>query len=182
MNKDEQIKRLKRGNTALIEALMDMCLAHSGGRRCDVDTTLITQKTKLSPCPFCGESPKVIYKGNDQTRDRSITVKCPKCRVQRTDAAIRHNFEWLEAVAFENWNKRDTTLRTRLDKLVGELEQQGLQAAIGSKKLAVNGACMLISQKLREILGGVSRNRTAELKDENARLKDYLRKIGHGED
>lgn len=28
MNKDEQIKRLKRGNTALIEALMDMCLAH----------------------------------------------------------------------------------------------------------------------------------------------------------
>lgn len=45
-------------------------------------------------------------------------------------------------------------LCARLEALVGEYEQQGLQSAIGSEKLAVNGAYMLIAQKIREIIDG----------------------------
>lgn len=60
----------------------------------------------LLPCPFCGALPVVTTTGNAFTARRSITVRCPKCRVQRTDAALRHDFEWLENVAAEGWNQR----------------------------------------------------------------------------
>lgn len=61
---------------------------------------------RLMTCPFCGTQPEVKYAGNDWSKSRKITVKCPECRCQRTDAAIRHGFEWLEGVAEKNWNQR----------------------------------------------------------------------------
>lgn len=61
---------------------------------------------ELLDCPFCGSDPAVEYIGNDFTKKRSIKIKCKKCRVQRTDAALKHDFNWLEGVAVENWNKR----------------------------------------------------------------------------
>lgn len=63
---------------------------------------------KLIACPFCGETPKIIYTGNDHTKIRKIKIKCPKCRIERTDAAMQHDFEWLERISIANWNKRWT--------------------------------------------------------------------------
>ena len=60
----------------------------------------------FSVCPFCGDRPYVMPKGNMHTKKRSVTVKCKKCRIQRTDAALSHGFEWLYRVAADNWNKR----------------------------------------------------------------------------
>lgn len=58
------------------------------------------------PCPFCGEIPEMQHIGNELKKKRSIRVKCRKCRIERTDMAIYHDFNWLEDIAQENWNKR----------------------------------------------------------------------------
>lgn len=65
-----------------------------------------TIEIELLPCPFCGGEPKVQHYGNDRTKRRSIVVKCSKCRVQREDATLRHDFAWIEKAAAENWNQR----------------------------------------------------------------------------
>lgn len=68
-----------------------------------------TDDTDFLPCPFCGNPPLVIYKGNDHTAKKSVTVKCPKCRVERTDAALRgreNHWLWLRETALKNWNAR----------------------------------------------------------------------------
>lgn len=57
-------------------------------------------------CPFCGTYPQVMHIGNEYTKSRKITIKCKSCRIQRTDAALTHGFEWLEGVAEKNWNQR----------------------------------------------------------------------------
>ena len=64
---------------------------------------------RLLPCPFCGEKPMWHRIGNEYTKSQKIVVKCPKCRVQRTDAILNgygHTTEWLEEVAIKNWNQR----------------------------------------------------------------------------
>lgn len=58
------------------------------------------------PCPFCGTTPVMNRVGNDFSRKRSITIKCPNCRAQRTDAALRFGFDWLLDTAIKNWNQR----------------------------------------------------------------------------
>ena len=68
---------------------------------------------KLLPCPFCGSDPIWHLIGNGFTRSQKIVVKCPKCRVQRTDAILNghgHTIEWLEDVAVKNWNQRTNKL------------------------------------------------------------------------
>ena len=60
----------------------------------------------FSACPFCGDKPYVMPRGNSHTKKRSVTVKCKSCRIERTDSALHHGFEWLYRVAAENWNKR----------------------------------------------------------------------------
>lgn len=63
----------------------------------------------LLPCPFCNDPPTVLKKGNEHTR-MSVTILCPKCRAERTDATpktFNHaNHDWLLAIATKNWNKR----------------------------------------------------------------------------
>lgn len=64
---------------------------------------------KLLPCPFCGGTPIWFRKGNGFTKSQQITVKCPMCRIERTDAILNgrwHTIEWLENVAIKNWNQR----------------------------------------------------------------------------
>jgi len=61
---------------------------------------------KLLTCPFCGGTPKIITRGNDHTKKRSVTIKCPDCRAERTDAGVRLGLESLERNAIFNWNQR----------------------------------------------------------------------------
>ena len=48
----------------------------------------------------------MLRQGNDRTSKRKITVRCPDCRIERRDSAIRNPMAWLERVAAENWNQR----------------------------------------------------------------------------
>lgn len=71
---------------------------------------------RLLPCPFCGSVPVWHLKGNNFTRSQEIVIKCPQCRIQRTDAILNgrgHTTEWLEEVAIKNWNQR-----TKKEKLI----------------------------------------------------------------
>ena len=64
--------------------------------------------TDLKPCPFCGASAIVKMIGNDYSRKRSVEIKCSVCRVTLTNAAIRHDFDWLMKVSAEAWNMRNS--------------------------------------------------------------------------
>ena len=66
------------------------------------------ERVVMLPCPFCGGKPELIIIGNNHTKKRSATVKCTKCRVQRTDRAMRFKMEWLIEAAIDQWNKRAT--------------------------------------------------------------------------
>lgn len=57
-------------------------------------------------CPCCGGEPELLFTGNPYTKSRKVTIKCKKCRLQRTDATISNNAEWAAKVAIEQWNKR----------------------------------------------------------------------------
>ena len=61
---------------------------------------------ELLPCPFCGGEAEIIREGNDRTKKRRVVVRCPDCRVERADAAIRQGMDWLEKIAIKNWNQR----------------------------------------------------------------------------
>ena len=60
----------------------------------------------MLPCPCCGGEPELTFIGNPYTKSRKVTIKCKKCRLQRTDATIRNTAEWAANVAIEQWNKR----------------------------------------------------------------------------
>lgn len=64
-------------------------------------------KTKeLLPCPFCGGEADKIFKGNDYTKKRSVTIKCTKCFTEQRTGAIQNNLEWCDASAIKRWNQR----------------------------------------------------------------------------
>ena len=69
-----------------------------------------TQLDELLDCPFCGGRPIAYLCGNEHffklQKKISITIKCPKCNVQRTVGAIHQSIEWLESKSIELWNKR----------------------------------------------------------------------------
>lgn len=65
----------------------------------------------LKRCPFCGEFPDVTFIGNNYTKSRKVIIKCPSCRVQRTDSGIVNGFAWLLDKACEHWNARATKRR-----------------------------------------------------------------------
>jgi len=69
----------------------------------------MSEEIELLPCPFCGSKPRIEKIGNDKTRSISIVIKCPQCRIQRKDSALRFNWSWLEKTAIDNWNRRSTT-------------------------------------------------------------------------
>lgn len=72
------------------------------------------EKIGLPECPLCGGDLDVIRRGNDHTKSREVTVKCSRCRLQRTDKAVRHGFDWLEKGQAEWWNKRSPETTRKL--------------------------------------------------------------------
>lgn len=62
--------------------------------------------SELLPCPFCGGEPALTFIGNNRTKSRKVNIKCKGCRIQRTDAALIHDMDWLEKVAITAWNTR----------------------------------------------------------------------------
>lgn len=62
----------------------------------------------LLPCPFCGSEPEILFIGNSYTKSRKVTIKCTNkcCRIERTDATLRHTSEWCAIGCIENWNRR----------------------------------------------------------------------------
>lgn len=65
-----------------------------------------TKLPELLKCPFCGEEPIAYLKGNEYTKKRSITIKCPNCFIKRTVGAISQPTEWLESKSIQLWNNR----------------------------------------------------------------------------
>lgn len=60
----------------------------------------------LLHCPFCGGDPEILFHGNRNTKTRKVTIKCVVCRVERIDAGLRNNHEWVAKICIEQWNKR----------------------------------------------------------------------------
>lgn len=65
-----------------------------------------TELEELLDCPFCGKRPIAYLQGNEFTRKRSVTVKCPHCLIKRTTGAVHQSGEWLEGKAIQLWNNR----------------------------------------------------------------------------
>lgn len=65
-----------------------------------------SEPIELLPCPFCGTEPNVKHVGNEYTKSRSLVIKCPKCRTEMKNSAIRFGFEWLENITAKSWNTR----------------------------------------------------------------------------
>lgn len=68
----------------------------------------------MLPCPCCGGEPIALFKGNDHTSNRAITIKCKSCRLQRKDAALIHSHKWIVKRCIESWNKR--TIKQQLEE------------------------------------------------------------------
>ena len=71
-----------------------------------IETMYTNRRIELKPCPFCGGATEIKWIGNDATKIRKVVIRCPSCRCQRTDSALKHGFEWMENVAVRNWNQR----------------------------------------------------------------------------
>ena len=57
-------------------------------------------------CPCCGGDPVIIFVGNPHTKSRKVTIKCERCRLERSDATMRRDAEWCAKGAIQQWNKR----------------------------------------------------------------------------
>jgi hypothetical protein len=68
-------------------------------------------QAELLPCPFCGTDPEWRHQGNDHTKSRRLIVRCPGCRVELVNAALRNDFAWLERISAEQWNRREPAVR-----------------------------------------------------------------------
>jgi hypothetical protein len=61
---------------------------------------------ELKECPFCGAYPMLSEIGNEHTHKKTIKIKCPVCRVQMVNSAIRYDFDWLKCASIDKWNRR----------------------------------------------------------------------------
>ena len=63
-------------------------------------------QVNLLPCPFCGSQPEIHTAGNSWTQKRIVTIRCPQCRIERAEAALKFEMDWLMQIAVHHWNKR----------------------------------------------------------------------------
>lgn len=62
----------------------------------------------LKPCPFCGSNVDVSHIGNRHTKSQSLLFKCTNrsCRIERKDAILNREIDWLIPKSVEKWNTR----------------------------------------------------------------------------
>lgn len=70
-----------------------------------------TSPRELKRCPLCGSNVDWYLVGSKFTRAQKIVVKCPFCKVNRSDVMLNgnlagHDLEWLMNIALEKWNNR----------------------------------------------------------------------------
>ncbi len=61
---------------------------------------------EIKNCPFCGQEPHLIWRGNASSKKRSAEIKCKNCNVEMIVGAIRNSIRWCEETVIEKWNKR----------------------------------------------------------------------------
>lgn len=60
----------------------------------------------LLNCPFCGNSPEIMLRGNEFTNSRSAEIKCRGCGVKMIVGAIRKSLDWANEMVTKKWNLR----------------------------------------------------------------------------
>lgn len=71
------------------------------------DTLKPDEMRELLPCPFCGGEAETRPQGNELTKKGlRYTIRCKECRIERTNATLRHGMDWLEKLSVEQWNHR----------------------------------------------------------------------------
>lgn len=60
----------------------------------------------LLPCPFCGNIPELITRGNNYSKKRSAEVYCKPCHLITTVGVIRFPLQWAVDKVTERWNTR----------------------------------------------------------------------------
>jgi hypothetical protein len=104
--------------------------------------------SELKLCPFCGSKPEIIRTGNEHTKSRKLTIRCPKCRIERTNGAIRQGFDWLENISVEQWNARPLESSARSEGYVQALDDVESKLAEGN----------LVSGYVLSVLEGMKRD------------------------
>lgn len=64
------------------------------------------KKVELKSCPFCGDIPELITRGNAHTKKRSAEVLCHGCNTLMVVGAIRYSLEWCVDIVTSRWNTR----------------------------------------------------------------------------
>ena len=59
-------------------------------------------------CPFCGDNPKIIFIGNDYTKNRHVEIKCinSDCMAMVVCGGIHSNSETVAKWSIDKWNRR----------------------------------------------------------------------------
>jgi len=78
---------------------------------------------ELKACPFCGGEPQLKVIGNDYTKKRSVLIRCPKCRIQVTNSALRNSMEWLIDISIKEWNTRTSPPHSEAVKLLTRVKE-----------------------------------------------------------
>lgn len=98
---------------------------------------------ELLSCPCCGGDPKLEFQGNPHTKSIRVIIKCKKCRLQRVDATLRGDAEWIAKHAISDWNKR-----TKIKQLEEE-KANGWDA--GSNSEPLNNPTQVLMDRIKQL-------------------------------
>lgn len=128
---------------------------------------------ELKPCPCCGGEAELKFKGNDWTKTRSVTIKCKKCRLQRTDGAIKFDSKWCAETCIDLWNKREEKKveRSKLAKYtIGVcLVPAGYEIDMLDHKKYLDGRVVIEHSECRDFGGDI------DVGDRTVRLLNFVR-------
>jgi hypothetical protein len=88
-------------------------------------TTWAGNTAEALPCPFCGTAPEWRHQGNNHTKSRRLVMRCPECRCEMVNGAIRNDFAWLERITLAAWNRRAASAQSWGGKDAGGVRVDG---------------------------------------------------------